>query len=203
VPRRYHLSHAAEKSEYDKHQNDVFDPFYRQFLSRLASPIFDIFTEKFQAYAKGLKPDQNAMLTHLDFGSGPGPALSVMFSEQGFNSECFDIFYNNDLSLLRPTDDHANQLGRYDVVTLTEVIEHLTDPWTELERLWQLLNRRGLLGLMTKLVTDLESFQHWHYKNDPTHIAFYSLQTLDFLAKRLGGNLEIVAKDAFILRKSD
>ena len=32
-----------EKARYDQHRNDPSDPRYRQFLSRLANPVIEIF----------------------------------------------------------------------------------------------------------------------------------------------------------------
>jgi hypothetical protein len=124
-----------------------------------------------------------------------------MFLEEGFKSDCFDIFYNFDTSLLL-SNANNNKSGRYDVITLTEVIEHLANPWVELDKLWHLIKYNGVMGIMTKLVLNLASFKNWHYKNDPTHIAFYSLDTLDYLSDRLGAEIEIVAKDAFIFKKT-
>ena len=39
VPPEYFLSRAAERAEYDLHENSLDDPGYRGFLSRLAQPL--------------------------------------------------------------------------------------------------------------------------------------------------------------------
>ncbi|MCK5880274.1 MAG: class I SAM-dependent methyltransferase [Sinobacterium sp.] len=193
VPKSFHLDEHQEKSEYDLHENMPDDIAYRHFLSRLALPIFE-------RYRGTLNSDEKHSLTHLDFGCGPGPALSCMFKEQGFKGDVFDVFYSNDPTVLklRPCDLD----GRYDVITLTEVIEHLSQPSLELSKLWTLLKPGGVMGIMTKLVSSQSAFKQWHYKNDPTHIAFYSLQCLELLSVSLGAQLCVLGKDAFLLIKT-
>ena len=177
VPEHYHLSEESEKSEYDKHDNQVDDFHYRKFLSRLVNPL----SKRLGKSAIG-----------LDFGCGDGPALIAMMQEQGFTMKGFDIYYRN-------TPEVFN--NRYDFVTLTEVVEHLAQPMQVLQRIWLLLNDHGKLGIMTKLVIDKDAFSRWHYKNDPTHIIFFSTETMNFLATTLHASLERVATDAFILTK--
>jgi hypothetical protein len=55
---------------------------------------------------------------------------------------------------------------------------------------------------MTKRVRDKPSFSTWHYKNDPTHIAFYSEQTFAWLAQQWQLKLEIIDNDVVFLTKS-
>lgn len=177
VPSQYWLSAKSEKQEYDKHINTPEDTGYRTFLNRIFTPVL----ARLPAKAKG-----------LDFGCGPGPTLSVMFEEQGAQVSLFDKFYYPDDAVL------AKQ---YDFVTATEVWEHLSDPRLDLELLWQCVKPGGVLGVMTKLVRDAEAFKGWHYKNDPTHIIFFSLATLRYLEKKWGAILEVVAADSFIFTK--
>jgi hypothetical protein len=75
VPPAYRLSPAAEKAHYDQHDNGPEDPGYRRFLSRLFAPM----SARVHAPARG-----------LDFGSGPGPTLSRMFAEAGYDMAIYD-----------------------------------------------------------------------------------------------------------------
>lgn len=177
VPRCFHLDVDSEKNEYDKHQNSPNDQAYRQFLNRLAEPLL----QKLAHGASG-----------LDFGCGPGPTLSVMLQEQGMRVQLYDKYYYPDKRTLQQ---------QYDFVTATEVIEHLGEPAVELEKIWRCVKPGGCLGVMTKLVRDREAFSRWHYKNDPTHIHFFSLITLEYLAGKWQARLEQVASDAFIFFK--
>ena len=87
-------------------------------------------------------------------------------------------------------------------MTATEVIEHLYEP----DKVWQqwlnLVKPEGWIGLMTKLVIDVDAFAGWHYKNDPTHVVFFSRQTFQFLAERDKLELEFVGNDVILLRKT-
>ncbi len=178
VPSGQFLSAEDEKAAYDLHQNSPDDQEYRRFLGRLFIPM----------HAR-LKPGSRG----LDFGSGPGPTLSVMFEEVGYPMAIYDHFYAKDPSVLH---------GRYDFITATEVVEHLHHPKHDLERLWNLLEPGGNLGVMTKLVRDREAFARWHYKNDLTHVHFYSRPTFEWLAAQWQAELTFVGNDVMLFHKN-
>jgi hypothetical protein len=177
VPPAYHLDPAAERAEYDRHDNAVDDPGYRRFLSRLAEPL----GERVPPPAAG-----------LDFGCGPGPALAAMLIDAGYRVALYDPFYAPDAAVLRPG---------YDFVTATEVVEHLRRPGDELRRLAGLLRPAGWLGIMTKLVIDRERFAGWHYTRDPTHIGFFSRSTFAWWAESEGLHLEFAGDDVILLQR--
>lgn len=178
VPPGDHLTREREKAEYDLHRNEIHDPGYRQFLARLAEPL----SERLAPGASG-----------LDFGCGPGPALAAMLREQGFTVALYDVFYQPDAAVLNE---------QYDFVCATEVVEHLHRPGEVLKQLWQLLRPGGHLGVMTKLVKGQEAFAGWHYKNDPTHVCFFSDQTWQWWAAEFGAGLERIGADVMILKRN-
>lgn len=182
VPPKYLLSAEEERVVYDRHENSPDDDGYRRFLSRLFEPL-----------SARLTPGSSG----LDFGSGPGPTLSVMFEEAGHTVALYDPFYAPDAM---PLDE--NHLEHYDFITASEVVEHLHSPGRELERLWACLKRGGVLGIMTKRVIDREAFSRWHYKNDSTHVAFFSTETFTWLAERWGAELTIAGNDVVLLEKA-
>jgi len=173
------LSADEEKGRYDLHQNSPEDPEYRRFLNRLFDPLKD----RISAGSQG-----------LDFGSGPGPTLSVMFEESGYPMEIYDHFYAMKPEVLE---------RKYDFITATEVLEHLHEPQIELEKLWKCLHPGGHLGIMTKLALDEERFSRWHYKSDPTHVSFFSKSTFEWLAKQWQADLTFEDKDVILLKKQD
>ncbi len=179
VPADQHLDEAEEKSIYDLHRNDSNDPGYRRFLSRLASPLL-----------QRLAPNS----TGLDFGCGPGPLLAAMLREAGHTVNLFDPYYANEPEHLHPG---------YDFITCTEVIEHLRQPRRELDNLLAILKPGGHLGLMTKLALDAQAFAKWHYKNDLTHIAFFSDPCLEWYATQNRCRIEFIGADVIILTKPD
>lgn len=167
----------AQKEEYDKHQNDIDDPDYRAFLSRLTAPLL-------ARMPRGLRG--------LDFGCGPGPALMKMMEEAGHEMRCYDPIYAPDQSAL---DDV------YDFITCTEVIEHLHQPRAVFAALNEMLRPGGWVGVMTEFQTSDSSFEKWHYRRDPTHVIFYRASTLNLLGSRLGWILEIPRKNIALFRK--
>jgi len=128
----------------------------------------------------------------LDFGSGPGPTLSVMFEEAGHSMELYDPFYAPELKPLQ---------RKYDFVTASEVVEHLHHPRRDLDRLWKCVKPNGLLGIMTKRVTDQKAFSCWHYKNDPTHVSFFSVETFRWLADVWQATSSVCGADVVLFRK--
>lgn len=162
MPKQYHLTESEEKLRYDTHNNDPQDSRYRQFLSQLIEPLQELI------------PDQSI---GLDFGSGPGPTLSLMLKEEGHQVDLFDKYYAKNESVFDK---------EFDFITLTEVIEHLSDPIFELERLTSILRAGGCIAIMTQTMTAGIDFTKWYYKNDPSHIGFYSRESLIFLANYLG-----------------
>lgn len=173
-------SPEEEIERYNEHENDPDDPDYRAFLSQLLDPL-----------NKRLKPGSKG----LDFGSGPGPTLSVMFEEKGHTVNLYDPFYAYDPGVFE---------DEYDFITSTETFEHLHHPRKEIDRLWNCLKTSGFLGIMTKLAKDnKEFFADWHYKKDLTHVTFYTEETFRWLADYLDASLEFPSDRVIILQKSN
>ncbi|RBW66190.1 2-polyprenyl-3-methyl-5-hydroxy-6-metoxy-1,4-benzoquinol methylase [Vibrionales bacterium C3R12] len=178
VPPEQRLDAKVEKAHYDLHNNDPQDMGYRCFLSRVSTPLL----ERLEKPSCG-----------LDFGCGPGPTLSLMLQEAGHNMELYDIYYHPETQVLDKV---------YDFMTATEVIEHLYEPNQVWQKWLNLVKPGGWIGLMTKLVIDVDAFASWHYKNDLTHVVFFSRQTFQFLAERDKLELEFIGNDVILLRKA-
>lgn len=178
VPKTEHLSPTEEKAIYDLHTNDPNDLGYRKFLQRFVDPL----VEELPQGACG-----------LDFGSGPGPTLSIMLNELGYNCKNYDLYYAKHDELLKPKS--------YDFVTSTEVVEHLANPFKEFARLFSLLKPYGCLAVMTKRSLTLDKFKSWHYIQDPTHISFYNKVSLQWIAQNNHANVSFPASDVAIFKK--
>jgi len=179
VPARYWLNAEDERATYDLHENVAHDPKYRNFLSRLTMPLLE-----------KLRPHQNG----LDFGCGPGPALSIILEEHGHHVELYDPFYANNPSVFNTT---------YDFICATEVVEHLRDPNQVFTTLFTLLKKGGWLGVMTKLVSDHHTFSNWHYIRDMTHICFYHRNTFVYLAQRFNAKLTFIGQDVMLFHTQE
>lgn len=171
-------SRDEEFARYETHENDPEDEGYRNFLGQLFYPL-----------KKLLEPGSKG----LDFGSGPGPTLNIMFEEEGYEMRIYDSFYHQDCSVFDET---------YDFITATEVVEHLFHPGKELERLWRCLRPGGHLGIMTKIAEDDAGFfADWHYRLDFTHVTFFTRETFQWLASHWDASLTVQGNRVIIFQK--
>jgi SAM-dependent methyltransferase len=158
----------VEKRRYETHNNDVLDPRYQAFVA----PIMQAVLKDFSPHHRG-----------LDFGAGTGPVISYLLEQQGYAIKQYDPFFHPHPHLLTQT---------YDYIVCCEVIEHFHHPAREFERFKKLLNPGGSLFCMTLLYEKEIDFGNWHYKNDETHVFFYSSETLAWIKDRFGfSGLEI------------
>ena len=89
----------------------------------------------FREFVKGyIIPYKNRIKTELDFGCGPTPVLADILKKHGFEVDIYDIFF-------APVKSYINK--QYDLITSTEVIEHLSDPLKILHLLKNRLNNNG------------------------------------------------------------
>ncbi len=171
------LSSTEEKDQYDRHNNDIYDSGYRQFLSKVFDPVCE---------QKGTDS------IGLEFGCGPGPALATMFKEAGYAIDLYDLYYHPDDSVFSK---------KYDFITTTEVFEHLYNPTEVLETLLSLLKSDGILVIMTQFALSDEAFKTWWYINDPTHVIFFSTETFEWLAAKYNLELTQASKSVIIIKK--
>ena len=176
VPTEFHVSSENEKARYEEHNNDPNDAGYRKFLQRIAEPIKNL-------CEKGANG--------LDFGCGPTPLLAEILKEDGFEMEVYDPFYKKDKSVLE---------NKYDFIVSTEVIEHLNEPLPEFERLFAMLKKNGVLALMTQFHDNSMDFSGWYYKNDRTHVCFYSVETYDWLSEYFGVSYAQAESDIVVFK---
>jgi len=172
----HRLDADAERTHYLTHNNDPADVGYRTFLDQLARPL----SEQLPVGASG-----------LDYGSGPGTTMSLMLRERGFAMTDYDPFFAPDINVL----EH-----RYDFITCSETAEHFFDPATEFERFRQLLRPGGWLGLMTQIRLPDDSFTDWYYHRDPTHVCFYQLVTMEWIADYFGWTVQSPCKNVALFR---
>jgi|MTBAKSStandDraft_1061840.scaffolds.fasta_scaffold01656_14 2-polyprenyl-3-methyl-5-hydroxy-6-metoxy-1,4-benzoquinol methylase len=132
----------------------------------------------------------------LEIGCGSG-LLAVYLKETGYNVEVTDI----DSSLLTEINQLYGIIGycgditrirfgkKYDAVILNNVLEHLYDPVSVLNRVNGLLKSDGLVFIE---VPNIASFQFQIFQNRwfplqlPEHLYHFSLNSLDLIAKKAG-----------------
>lgn len=157
---KYHLEENEEFDFYSKHKNSIEEESYRNYLSKFIDEAIFPFIKSGDA---------------LDFGCGPGPVLAHILEKNGFNCSIYDKnFYNN--------DDNINK--KYDLIVSTEVFEHFVNPLEEITKLTSLLNKNGIISIMTMFRPSIEEFHNWWYRRDYTHISFYDLKTFDYIKEK-------------------
>lgn len=157
-----HLSKENEKRRYEEHNNDVDDPKYQKFVA----PIVQQVEKKFQKISTG-----------LDFGAGTGPVITKLLREKGFRIELYDPFFWDNPKVLT---------HNYDFIVCCEVIEHFHNPGHEFTLLRSRLKPNGSLYCMTEVFSGDLDFGKWYYKNDPTHVFFYSEEALEWIRTHFG-----------------
>ena len=178
LDKEFYLSSNDEYKHYLTHNNDVNDPRYKQFLSNLMLPLID----RIKLNSIG-----------LDYGCGPGPALSLMLREKGYQMFNYDPFFHF---------KKRNLLKKYDFICCTETVEHFHNPFGEFTRFNELLNNNGTVGIMTNFHSEQDIFENWYYIKDPTHVVFYNKKTFQIIAKIFDWDSEFLGNNLVFLKKN-
>lgn len=165
-----------ERNRYQCHTNTLADTGYVDMLKTFIK--------------KSISPFQEKTKTALDFGSGPEAVLAILLKQMGVVVDIYDKYFS---------PGPVYQEKTYDLITCTEVLEHLKDPLAVLNMLKNHLNPGGILAMMTlfhpvqwegasptphELPGEAE-FKDWWYRRDPTHISFFRPETFGYIANLL------------------
>ena len=173
------LSPTEEKERYLRHNNTPENKGYTTYLNDFIDT----------AVIPSVKPGGEI----LDFGSGPVPALSKLLTARGFPTISFDPFF---------TDNTDWKNKSFDAIVAVEVFEHLHHPEIIIPRIRKTLKTDGYLIIRTLLHDeDHKSFMKWWYREDGTHVSFYSGKTIEYICSRwnfilrqIEGNCKITLK---------
>ncbi|WP_024954875.1 class I SAM-dependent methyltransferase [Sulfurospirillum arcachonense] len=167
LDKKFYVAPIAEKKQYDNHNNSFEDSGYVQMFENFLNFFWDDIKENTK--------------TALDFGCGPGPVLYELIKRRNVKSDCYDKFYQT---------QKIYENKKYDLITSTEVFEHLDNPKEVLNFLTTLLNNNGVIALMTLFHTNKQSdFLKWWYRRDPTHITFFTPKCIEIMANECGLNV--------------
>jgi SAM-dependent methyltransferase len=154
-----------------------------------------VYGERYDTFESLLSPDRR---TILDVGSGPGYFL-LHGRDRGWQTTGVEpsrqaAAHSRGLGLdIREMmlDEHsAAELGRYDVIHLSEVLEHLPDPRAMVRLAHRLLNDDGLLCIAVPndynpfqlALREGGGFEPW-WVAPPHHINYFSFETLQALLR--------------------
>ena len=173
----HYISSNKEKKHYLKHNNEIDDTRYRDFLTNLIEPLKD----KICVNDIG-----------LDYGCGYAPALADILKKDGFNIELYDpFFFKNENIFFR----------KFNFITCSEVVEHFFKPYEEFNKIDGLLTGKSWFAVMTSFMTEDYLFKNWYYRRDPTHVVFYKKITFKVIANQRNWELTFPSKNLVFFHK--
>ncbi|MCA1950934.1 MAG: PfkB family carbohydrate kinase [Treponema sp.] len=185
-----YLSSEEEEKRYGLHENSRENAGYVRFLSEILDQGLQYWysSRRSQAYhQEGTLDATGTAPLVLDWGSGPNPLASDLLRERGCTVYSYDPLFGLPL----PPEDQ-----RFDIIFCIEVAEHFKDPLKDFSAMARYLKCGGLLIIHThKIPREVfagevgslkDFFAPWWYKEDPTHVSFYSDQSLEVLALHSG-----------------
>ncbi|XMB85116.1 class I SAM-dependent methyltransferase [Mycoplasmatota bacterium WC44] len=160
---------SLEMDHYSKHDNNFENKGYVKMFNDLLDQIDDYI-------------DYSGLI--LDYGCGPGPVLSELMKQRGGTVKTYDLYFPH-------SEDYSEY--HYDIITVTEVIEHFKQPLKDLKKIVNLLKPNGKLVIRTMFIQ--EPFFDWWYRRDYTHVTYYNDKVFEFIAEKFG--LKIIYSDNY------
>lgn len=165
-----------------------------------------VYSERYDFFEQNLPPERRRI---LDIGSGPGyfllcgkkrdwqvlgiePSVQAAAHSRELGIEIYEDFL---------TEQTVRQLDSFDVVYMSEVLEHIPDPTSMLKLSYSLLNNEGLLCIVVP--NDYNPFQSTLRKAygyspwwlaPPHHINFFNFDSISHLLTQCG--FKIILKEA-------
>lgn len=150
---------------YNTHVNSIDDVRYVTYFKKFIE--------------SAILPVSNGSKIGLDFGSGPSAVLSqILTRDYGYEMDIYDLHYAPEKSYIGK---------KYDMITSTEVAEHIEQPLAYFKLLKSCLTDTGTLSIKTQFHrSNSLHFSDWHYVRDKTHVGFYTEKTMATIAKKVG-----------------
>ncbi|MGM0608073.1 MAG: class I SAM-dependent methyltransferase [Candidatus Muiribacteriota bacterium] len=160
VDYNYLIPLEQERKRYLSHNNFIKNEGYVNFLNRLIKPAVKFI---------------NSDMYGLDFGCGHTKVLEALLKLKGLKVDSYDPFFFKEL-----------KREKYDFIFASECFEHFHNPEKTIRFICDLLSKNAYLFIMTKFQPTPDKLKTWFYLNDPTHVSFYSMESLDYICKKFG-----------------
>lgn len=185
------LPKDEQKKRYLLHDNSLQNKGYKEYLDKIIKKSADYY----QRYDKKYKN-----LIHIfDFGSGPIPALTQLLAQKKYFTENICVKHWDPLFFAYDTGFKTGA----DIIFCIEVVEHFENPQKDFKKLADVGAKNSIFFIKTQPApSSIQQFTTWWYKEDATHVAFYSQQALVYCAKNAGLELLELDNDFFILKKT-
>lgn len=166
------------------------------------------YADRYDSFESFLPPDRRRL---IDVGSGPGlfllagkgrgwtalgvePAQQAAAHSRTLGLEIVEQFL---------TEDVAARLGRFDVVHMSEVLEHIPDPQAFLQLASSMLEPEGLVCIVVpndynplqRVLREQDGYQPW-WVAPPHHLNYFSPASLQSLLEKSGFEI-LVAESTF------
>jgi len=174
------VDNEHEKKHYKKHNNSFECTGYVEMFNNFIN-------EAIKPYKKNIK-------TSLEFGCGHTPVLAELLKQQKLEVDHYDLYF---------FPEKIYETKKYDLITSTEVFEHLKEPKNILKTLVNALNDKGYIILMTQFPSKSdEEFLNWWYRRDITHISFFTPKSFEIMAKEVGLKvLKLINENIVVFQK--
>ena len=162
-----------------------------------------------QVLNKMLHIDKNAKI--LEIGSGLGYLTYSLIKDGFVNTKGIDISqeavdnantrYGNfyiQADILEYSKSHSNE---FDVIILTEVIEHIEEPLKFLNSLKNLIKNTGIVILTTPNKSFFSKETIWQTDPPPVHCWWFSEDSINFFAKKLNMQPNFVDFKSFKIQR--
>lgn len=180
-----------ERKRYELHHNSASDSGFRTYLETFIDPVL----VNVSHYA-GDEP----VRTVFDYGSGPEPVLVEILRDRGFDVRGWDPFFAPETLPFE---------GGADLVICHEVAEHFFEPRRDFTLMAKAVKPGGYLAVGTMLLPSggaevRDFFKTWWYRQDSTHISFYTELALKTVGASTGLDwLGTAGKNTFLFRRVD
>lgn len=187
-------SAEAERKRYELHRNSSEDSGFRTYLERFIDPVLAAVGD---------------IGTIFDYGSGPEPVLVSLLQARGYDVRGWDPFFAPETPPFE---------GGADLVVCHEVAEHFFEPRRDFALMAAQVKAGGTLAIGTMVLPEGKSipegcrssesievqkfFSSWWYRQDSTHVSFYSETALRITGESAGLTwLGAVGENAYLFRR--